>query len=152
MSKRRSVIIGTGSYLPQTVLSNADLAARLDTSDEWIIERTGIRRRHICWRHQHIGPVPLDEGPAAPNTSIIGHNRTSDVSNCAGQGHSQHRELARRYEIAGEGHDDLAGQGDTGAFNGHGHEDAGVTECRNHRHDKSAQLRNEGFDQVAHRP
>ncbi|WP_341907204.1 beta-ketoacyl-ACP synthase III [Sandarakinorhabdus limnophila] len=48
MSKRRSVIIGTGSYLPQTVLSNADLAARLDTSDEWIIERTGIRRRHIA--------------------------------------------------------------------------------------------------------
>lgn len=48
MSKRRSVIIGTGSYLPQTVLSNADLAARLDTSDEWIIERTGIRHRHIA--------------------------------------------------------------------------------------------------------
>ena len=48
MSKRRSVIIGTGSYLPQTVLSNTDLAARLDTSDEWIIERTGIRRRHIA--------------------------------------------------------------------------------------------------------
>jgi 3-oxoacyl-[acyl-carrier-protein] synthase III len=46
--KRRSVIIGTGSYLPQTVLSNTDLAARLDTSDEWIIERTGIRRRHIA--------------------------------------------------------------------------------------------------------
>ena len=48
MSKRRSVISGTGSYLPQTVLSNADLAARLDTSDEWIIERTGIRHRHIA--------------------------------------------------------------------------------------------------------
>jgi 3-oxoacyl-[acyl-carrier-protein] synthase III len=48
MSKRRSVITGTGSYLPQTVLSNEDLAARLDTSDEWIIERTGIRRRHIA--------------------------------------------------------------------------------------------------------
>lgn len=45
---RRSVIIGTGSYLPQTVLSNDDLAARLDTSDEWIIERTGIRCRHIA--------------------------------------------------------------------------------------------------------
>jgi 3-oxoacyl-[acyl-carrier-protein] synthase-3 len=45
---RRAVIIGTGSYLPQTVLSNDDLAARLDTSDDWIIERTGIRRRHIA--------------------------------------------------------------------------------------------------------
>jgi 3-oxoacyl-[acyl-carrier-protein] synthase-3 len=47
-ARRRSVIIGTGSYLPQTVLSNDDLAARLDTSDDWIIERTGIRRRHIA--------------------------------------------------------------------------------------------------------
>jgi 3-oxoacyl-[acyl-carrier-protein] synthase-3 len=46
--KRRSVITGTGSYLPQTILSNDDLAARLDTSDEWIVERTGIRRRHIA--------------------------------------------------------------------------------------------------------
>lgn len=46
-ARRRSVIIGTGSYLPQTVLTNEDLAARLDTSDEWIIERTGIRRRHV---------------------------------------------------------------------------------------------------------
>lgn len=48
MSVRRSVIIGTGSYLPQQVLTNADLAARVDTSDEWIQERTGIRRRHIA--------------------------------------------------------------------------------------------------------
>jgi 3-oxoacyl-[acyl-carrier-protein] synthase-3 len=48
MTRRRSVIIGTGSYLPQTVLSNDDLAARLDTSNDWIVERTGIRRRHIA--------------------------------------------------------------------------------------------------------
>jgi len=45
---RRAIITGTGSYLPQTILHNEDLAARLDTSDEWIIERTGIRRRHIA--------------------------------------------------------------------------------------------------------
>ncbi|WP_353216580.1 beta-ketoacyl-ACP synthase III [Sandarakinorhabdus sp.] len=48
MTKRRSVIIGTGSYLPQTVLSNDDLAARLDTSDAWIVERTGICSRHVA--------------------------------------------------------------------------------------------------------
>jgi len=48
MTRRRSVIIGTGSYLPQTVLTNDDLAARLDTSNDWIVERTGIRRRHIA--------------------------------------------------------------------------------------------------------
>ncbi len=44
----RARIIGTGSYLPQRILSNAELAARVDTSDEWIIERTGIRQRHIA--------------------------------------------------------------------------------------------------------
>ncbi len=44
----RSRVIGTGSYLPARVLANADLAARLDTSDEWIVERTGIRQRHIA--------------------------------------------------------------------------------------------------------
>jgi 3-oxoacyl-[acyl-carrier-protein] synthase-3 len=44
----RSRIIGTGSYLPQRILTNAELAAKVDTSDEWIIERTGIRQRHIA--------------------------------------------------------------------------------------------------------
>jgi 3-oxoacyl-[acyl-carrier-protein] synthase-3 len=43
----RARIIGTGSYLPARVLSNAELAARVDTSDEWIVERTGIRQRHV---------------------------------------------------------------------------------------------------------
>ena len=45
---RRARIVGTGSYLPATILSNAELAARVDTSDEWIVERTGIRQRHIA--------------------------------------------------------------------------------------------------------
>ena len=45
---RRACIVGTGGYLPETILSNADLAARVDTTDEWIVERTGIRERHIA--------------------------------------------------------------------------------------------------------
>ena len=45
---RRACIVGTGSYLPERILSNAELAARVDTSDEWIVERTGIRQRHIA--------------------------------------------------------------------------------------------------------
>ncbi len=45
---RRSFIAGTGCYLPQRVLSNADIEAFLDTSDEWIHERTGIRERRIA--------------------------------------------------------------------------------------------------------
>jgi 3-oxoacyl-[acyl-carrier-protein] synthase-3 len=44
----RSLIAGTGSYLPERVVSNAELAAKVDTSDEWIVERTGIRQRHMA--------------------------------------------------------------------------------------------------------
>jgi 3-oxoacyl-[acyl-carrier-protein] synthase-3 len=42
-----SRIIGTGSYLPETIVTNFDLQQRMDTSDAWIRERTGIERRHI---------------------------------------------------------------------------------------------------------
>jgi 3-oxoacyl-[acyl-carrier-protein] synthase-3 len=41
-------IAGTGSYVPEGLLTNDDLARMVDTSDEWIQQRTGIRRRHIC--------------------------------------------------------------------------------------------------------
>lgn len=44
----RSVIRGVGSYLPTNVVTNEDLAKRVDTSDEWIQERTGIKQRHIA--------------------------------------------------------------------------------------------------------
>jgi 3-oxoacyl-[acyl-carrier-protein] synthase III len=45
---RRAVIKGTGSALPRTKVSNADLAKKVDTTDEWIVERTGIKFRHIA--------------------------------------------------------------------------------------------------------
>ena len=44
----RAILTGTGSALPRTRVSNAELAQRVDTSDEWIVERTGIRFRHIA--------------------------------------------------------------------------------------------------------
>lgn len=44
----RSRIIGTGSHLPDNVVTNAKLAETVDTSDEWIVERTGIKQRHIA--------------------------------------------------------------------------------------------------------
>lgn len=46
MSVTRSAVTGVGSYLPEQVVTNADLAEFVETSDEWIIERTGIRQRH----------------------------------------------------------------------------------------------------------
>lgn len=48
MTTLRSVVLGCGSYLPNRVLSNQELAASVDTSDEWIQQRTGIRQRHIA--------------------------------------------------------------------------------------------------------
>ncbi|MBX6368983.1 MAG: ketoacyl-ACP synthase III [Rhodospirillales bacterium] len=44
----RSLVIGCGSYLPERVVTNAELAERLDTSDQWIVQRTGIRQRHVA--------------------------------------------------------------------------------------------------------
>ena len=43
-----SRIVGTGSYLPEKVLTNADLEKMVDTNDEWIVSRSGIRERHIA--------------------------------------------------------------------------------------------------------
>ncbi|MDB5420753.1 MAG: 3-oxoacyl-ACP synthase [Brevundimonas sp.] len=46
MSVTRSAVTGVGSFLPEKVVTNADLAKFVDTSDEWIVERTGIKQRH----------------------------------------------------------------------------------------------------------
>jgi len=48
VTMRRSVVLGCGSYLPNQVLTNADLALKVDTSDEWIVQRTGIHERRIA--------------------------------------------------------------------------------------------------------
>ncbi|MCR9196451.1 MAG: 3-oxoacyl-ACP synthase, partial [Hyphomonas sp.] len=44
----RSIIRGTGGYLPERVMTNAEMSTIVETSDEWIHERTGIRQRHIA--------------------------------------------------------------------------------------------------------
>jgi len=62
----RSVITGCGGYLPETVLTNNDLAKIVDTSDEWIFERTGIRERHIAAE----GELTSDLGTAAAKLAL----------------------------------------------------------------------------------
>jgi len=56
----RARIIGTGSYLPPRVVTNAELARRVDTSDEWIVSRTGIRQRHIADESQTSSDLALE--------------------------------------------------------------------------------------------
>jgi 3-oxoacyl-[acyl-carrier-protein] synthase-3 len=60
-----SRIVGTGSYLPPRVVTNAEFAARLDTSDAWIRERTGIEQRHIADASQTSSDLALEASRAA---------------------------------------------------------------------------------------
>jgi 3-oxoacyl-[acyl-carrier-protein] synthase-3 len=50
--RRYARILGTGGYLPETILTNEQIAQTVDTSDAWIIERTGIRERRIAGKHE----------------------------------------------------------------------------------------------------
>jgi len=65
----RSVIIGTGSYLPERVLTNRDLEKRVDTSDQWIVERTGIRERRIA-----------SEKEAASDLAVVAARRAMEMA------------------------------------------------------------------------
>lgn len=51
-SKLRSVVRGVGAYLPEKILTNKELAELVDTSDEWIVQRTGIKERHIAAKEE----------------------------------------------------------------------------------------------------
>ena len=53
-------IAGTGSYLPKKILTNADLEKMIDTTDEWIFTRTGIRERHIAAKSEHTSDLALE--------------------------------------------------------------------------------------------
>jgi 3-oxoacyl-[acyl-carrier-protein] synthase III len=66
-----SRIVGTGSYLPPRVVTNADFAARLDTSDAWIRERTGIAQRHIADESQTSSDLALEASRAALSAAGI---------------------------------------------------------------------------------
>ena len=56
----RSVVTGVGGYLPDEIVTNDDLAKIVDTSDEWIIERTGIRRRHRAAADQAVSDLAVE--------------------------------------------------------------------------------------------
>ncbi|MEI8144652.1 MAG: beta-ketoacyl-ACP synthase III [Alphaproteobacteria bacterium] len=60
-----SVVRGVGSALPARILTNAELSASVDTSDEWIVQRTGIRQRHIAAEGQTTGDLGLAAAKAA---------------------------------------------------------------------------------------
>jgi len=61
----RSVVLGHGAYLPERILTNAELAKMVDTSDEWIVQRTGIKERHIAAEGEFTSHLGLKAAQAA---------------------------------------------------------------------------------------
>jgi len=61
----RSIVRGVGSYLPERILTNTELARSVDTSDEWIVQRTGIRERHIAATGQMTSDLAREAANAA---------------------------------------------------------------------------------------
>ncbi|WP_122465174.1 beta-ketoacyl-ACP synthase III [Brevundimonas lutea] len=74
MSVIRSAITGTGAYLPEQVVTNADLAELVETTDEWIRERTGIRRRHKARDDQPTSDLAVE----AARRALEAAGRTAD--------------------------------------------------------------------------
>ena len=72
----RSIIVGTGSYAPEKVLTNADLEKMVATNDQWIVERTGIRERHIAAPEQATSDLCL---PAARRALEMARLDPADV-------------------------------------------------------------------------
>src|SRR5688572_23051833 len=71
----RARVIGTGSYLPARVVTNAQLAETVDTSDEWIVERTGIRQRHIAAEGEFTSDLAVAAATAAMDRAEVGPQR-----------------------------------------------------------------------------
>lgn len=65
MTVYRSVVRGVGSYLPARTLTNAELATMVDTSDEWIVQRTGIRERHVAAKDEKTSDLAVRAAQAA---------------------------------------------------------------------------------------
>ena len=75
MSLTRSVVLGCGSYLPEKVLTNDDLAKIVDTSDDWIVQRTGIKERHVAAE----GEVTSDLALAAAKAALANANVAAET-------------------------------------------------------------------------
>jgi len=65
VTQTRSVVLGCGSYLPGRILSNDELARSVETTDEWIVQRTGIRERHIAAAGELTSDLALNAARAA---------------------------------------------------------------------------------------
>ena len=72
---RKACILGTGSYIPERVVTNNDLSRILDTSDEWIRTRTGIRERHLAAENESASDMAVKAAERALKMSGIPKHR-----------------------------------------------------------------------------
>ena len=78
MSKS-SFVAGVGAYLPEKVMTNDDLAKTVDTSDAWILERTGIRTRHIANKKEMTSDLATRAAEQALQNAKIGSNKVDMI-------------------------------------------------------------------------
>ncbi len=74
MQRRYSHVIGWGAYTPEKVITNFDLEKTLDTSNEWIVQRTGIQQRHIAAAHETTATLATNAGREALESAALDAN------------------------------------------------------------------------------
>ena len=72
MADHTFAILGTGSYAPERIMTNEDLAGSVDTSDEWIVSRTGIKERHIAAENETTSDMAAQAGRRALADANLG--------------------------------------------------------------------------------
>ena len=76
---RRSVGLSVGAYLPKTIVTNDELSKRVDTTDEWIQQRTGITQRHVAAEGETTSDLAVKAGEATdPDTARALHMRAAE--------------------------------------------------------------------------
>lgn len=76
---RKAYISGTGSYLPEKILTNKDLEKMVDTSDEWIVQRSGIRERHIAGDHETVTDMAVKAAKKALESSGLSPEQINGI-------------------------------------------------------------------------
>jgi 3-oxoacyl-[acyl-carrier-protein] synthase III len=79
VTQPRIGLIGLGAYLPERVMTNADWAEHVDTSDEWIVERTGIRRRRFAADHESTADLAINAARSALEDAGLGADAIDEI-------------------------------------------------------------------------
>ena len=90
----RSRVLGCGAYLPERVLTNAELARKVETSDEWIRQRTGIAQRYIAAEGE-LGLV-MRPGNAVHDHAVVGRGHVLSGGDGCARHHADDRSMSFR--------------------------------------------------------